>query len=159
MILEITTNTVTGSEPTNLSTAKIYFRSEESDGIEDSIITSFLKQAREAIEIAINRSLVSRTLQVYLDDYVGYLPYGPIVPASFDIDSGTTDYSGKTYPYINESDACTINYNCTAYISEDLKNAIYELASFWYHRGDINDRSIPDKVKLVIKRHSRNLFV
>jgi hypothetical protein len=158
MILEILSNTVTGTEPTTLAGAEIYFRSEESTGIEDTLILDLLIQAREGIEKVCNVSLVEREIELYLDEYVGYLPYGPIDPTTLAVTEGEAEFKGKNYPYCKESANATVEYTCTAYQSQDLINAIYELASYWYFRGD-NERALPDKIKPVIKRHSRNLFV
>lgn len=159
MILEILSDTITGTEPTNLNDAQIWFRSEDSNGIEDDLIDSLLIQARHAIESACNISLIDRTLEVYLDEYIGYLPLGPIDSDSWVVNSGTVDKKGFSYPYVNESENANVTYDCLAVFNPDLINAIYELASFWYFRGDMNDRSIPDKVKLVIKRYTRRVFV
>lgn len=159
MILEILSDTITGTEPTTLSDAQIWFRSEDSNGIEDDLIGSLLSQARHAIESACNISLIDRTLEVYLDEYIGYLPLGPIDSDSWTVNSGTVDKKGFSYPYVNESENANVTYDCKAVFNPDLINAIYELASFWYFRGDVNDRSIPEKVKLVIKRYTRRVFV
>jgi hypothetical protein len=159
MILEITSNTITGTEPTNLVDAQLYFRSEDSNGIEDDLIQSFLSQAREAIETSCNISLISRSVEVYLDEYIGYLPYGPIDTTSYTVVSGTASKKGSQYPYINESADAVVTYDCIAVFNPDLINAIYELASFWYFRGDMNDKAMPEKVFRVIKRYSRNVFV
>ena len=159
MILEILSNTVTGSEPTNLVDAQLYFRSEDSNGIEDDLIQSFLSQAREAIETACNLSLINRTIEIYLDEYVGYIPFGPIDNDSWVVASGTINKKGLAYPYINESLNARVTYNTTAQGNPDLINAIYELASFWYFRGDENTKAMPEKVSRVIKRYTRNVFV
>jgi hypothetical protein len=158
MILEIVSNQITGNEPTNLTDAVIYFRSEDSNGEEDDLIESLLVQAREGIEKVCNLSLIERTMTLYLDEYVGYLPLGPIDPISLTVTEGEADFKGKSYPYCNGSENATVEYNCLAHDSQDLINAIYELASYWYFRGD-NERSLPDKIKPVIKRYTRNLFV
>jgi hypothetical protein len=157
MILEILSNDITGSEPTNLQDAEIYFRSEDSNGIEDDLIESLLKQAREAIEKSTNISLIERTVKVYVNEYAGYLPLGPIDPDSVTKISGEVEIRGKAYPYSYWAEDATVEYDSLAYQSEDLINAIYELASFWYFRGD-SDRSLPDKIKPVIKRNTRNTF-
>jgi hypothetical protein len=159
MIFEIISDTEIGSEPTILQDAQLYFRSEDSNGIEDDLIKSFLRQARQAIETATNLSLIDRELEVYCDEYIGFLPYGPIDPNTLTIVSGTADTKGKAYPYVNESADATITYTTKAYVNEDILNAIYELASFWYFRGDVNTMNMPDKVKFVIKRHTRKTFV
>lgn len=159
MILEILLNTVTGTEPTNLQDAQLYFRSEDSDGIEDDLIQSFLIQSREAIENACNLSLIDRYMEIYLDEYVGYLPLGPIDSESWTVESGTVLKKGFSYPYVNESADAKVSFNCVAVPNQDLINAIYELASFWYFRGDVNETSIPDKVKIAIKRYTRRVFL
>jgi hypothetical protein len=157
MILEILSNQITGAEPTYIEDAQIYFRSEDSDGIEDKLIFSLLKQAREAIEKSTNISLIERTVKVYVNEYAGYLPLGPIDPNSLTKISGEVEIRGKAYPYCYWGEDATVEYHSLAYQSEDLINAIYELASFWYFRGD-SDRSLPDKIKPVIKRNTRNTF-
>lgn len=159
MILEILSNTVTGSEPTSLTDAQLYFRSEDSNGIEDDLIQSFLSQARIAIETACNLSLINRTLEIYLDDYIGYVPYGPIDNDSWVVNSGTVNKKGFAYPYINESVNANVTYNTTPQVNPDLLNAVYELAAFWYFRGDDNTKMMPEKVVKVIKRYTRNVFL
>lgn len=159
MILEILSNTVTGSEPTNLVDAQLYFRSEDSNGIEDDLIQSFLSQAREAIETASNLSLIERSIEIYLDEYIGYIPLGPIDVDSWTVVSGTVDKKGLAYPYINESVNARVTYNTIANFNPDIINAIYELASFWYFRGDGNTKAMPEKVVRVIKRYTRNVFL
>jgi hypothetical protein len=157
MILEIQSNTITGSEPTNMTDAVIYFRSEQSAGEEDSLIQSLLIQAREGLETMCNLSLVSRDMVLYLDEYVGYLPLGPVDSSTLIVAEGEAEFKGRNYPYCNGSTAATVEYSCIPYDSQDLINAIYELASYWYFRGG-NDGSIPAKIKPVIKRYTRNLF-
>lgn len=159
MIFEIVSQTDIGSEPTNLHTAQLYFRSEDSDGAEDDLITSFLKQARIAIENACNISLVEKQMEVYCDEFIGYLPFGPIEPSTLNAESGSCDTKGKAYPYVNESSAATLTYTTKSALNEDLLNAIYELASFWYFRGDMDQKTMPDKVKIVIKRYTRKVFL
>jgi len=158
MILEIQSNQITGVEPTNLTDAQIYFRSELSGGEEDSLIESLLVQAREAIEKMCNLSLIERKMTLYLDEFIGYLPLGPIDPESLAVKEGEASFKGKSYPYCNGSENATVEYNCLVTESTDLVKAIYELASFWYFRGE-NNGALPDKIKPVIKRHTRNLFV
>jgi hypothetical protein len=157
MILEIQSIEKIGVEPTDLATAQLYFRSEDSNGIEDDIIQSFLIQAREGIEKTCNLSLVEKKIELYLDEYIGFLPYGPIDLDTLEVTEGSAEFKGKTYPYCNGSINATVEYITKAVDSQDLINAIYELASYWYFRGD-NGRAIPDKIKPVIKRHTRNLF-
>ena len=159
MILEILSNTVTGTEPTTLLDAEIYFRSEQSNGIEDDLIQSFLTQAREAIETACNLSLINRTIEIYLDEYVGYLPLGPIDSDTWTVVSGTVLKTGFSYPYVNESANARVTYDCVGVPNQDLINAIYELASFWYFRGEMDSRAMPEKVAKVIKRYSRKVFL
>lgn len=159
MILEILSNTVTGSEPTNLQDAQLYFRSEDSNGIEDDLIQSFLIQSRTAIENACSLSLIDRQIEIYLDEYIGYLPLGPIDSDSWAVNSGTVDKKGFSYPYVNESFNANVTYNCVAVPNQDLINAIYELASFWYFRGDANTKEMPEKVKIAIKRYTRRVFL
>lgn len=159
MIIEIFSNTVTGNEPTDLASAQTYFRSEDSGGIEDNLINNFLIQAREAIESATNISLVNRALEIYIDEWIGFLPLGPVDPDSLTVNSGSVNIRGFSFPYINNSSNAILRYDCVAADNKDLTNAIYELASFWYFRGDINDRSIPEKVAKVIKRYTRRTFI
>jgi hypothetical protein len=157
MILEIESIEKIGVEPTDLTTAQLYFRSEDSDGEEDDIIQSFLIQAREGIEKVCNISLVEKKISLYLDEYIGFLPYGPIDPDTLEVTEGKADFKGKNYPYCNGSELATVEYTTKTIESQDLTNAIYELASYWYFRGN-NERAIPDKIKPVIKRHTRNMF-
>jgi hypothetical protein len=159
MILEIVSDTITGTEPTSLTDAEIWFRSEDSNGIEDNLISTLLIQARTAIESACNISLIDRTIELYLDEYIGYVPFGPIDSDSWTVNSGSVSKKGFSYPYVNESENASVTYECKAVFNPDLINAIYELASFWYFRGDSNTKEMPEKVKIVIKRYTRRVFV
>ena len=159
MIIEVLKNTPTGAEPTNLQEAQIYFRSEESGGIEDDLIQSFLIQARTAIENARNMSLVNREMELYLDEYAGILPLGPIDPDSWNVVSGTVRKKGFSFPQVTESANARVAFDCVALPNKDIINAVYELAAFWYFRGEINTVDMPEKVKRVIKRYTRRVFV
>ena len=153
MHFEIASKQRIGNEIATRQEAEIYFRSEDSDGIEDSLINGLVTLARETMERAINRSLVSHEVICYASDWKGFLPFGPIDPESIQSDNMIT-VQGNSYPYvIVGEDQTQITYETECYISGDLKNAVLELAAYWYERGDYEGASIPPKLKPIIALH------
>ena len=153
MHFEIASKQRIGNEIATRQEAEIYFRSEDSDGIEDSLINGLVTLARETMERAINRSLVSHEVICYASDWKGFLPFGPIDPESIQSDNMIT-VQGNSYPYvIVGEDQTQITYETECYISGDLKNAVLELAAYWYERGDYEGASIPPKLKPIIQLH------
>ena len=153
MHFEIASKQRIGNEIATRQEAEIYFRSEDSNGIEDSLINGLVTLARETMERAINRSLVSHEVICYASDWKGFLPFGPIDPESIQSDNMIT-VQGNSYPYVIVGDNQTqITYETECYISGDLKNAVLELAAYWYERGDYEGASIPPKLKPIIALH------
>lgn len=144
---------VTTGEIATLEEAKIYFRSEESGGVEDYLITELITQAREEIERLTELSLVASEVQVYAENFKGYLPFYPIKLIDGEpVIESTSEITkkGKTLVYIEATDEAIIDYETTAKGGKDLKNAVLELAFHWYKRGG-EDKGIPEKVMKVIK--------
>jgi hypothetical protein len=153
MHFEVASKQRIGNEIATRAEAEIYFRSEDSNGIEDSLINGLVTLARETMEKAINRSLVSHEVVCYASDWKGFLPYGPIDPESIDSDNIIT-VQGNSYPYvIVGEDQTQITYETECYIGEGLKNAVLELAAYFYERGDYEGASIPPKLKPIIALH------
>jgi hypothetical protein len=118
MHFEIASKQRIGNEIATRAEAEIYFRSEDSNGIEDSLINGLVTLARETMEKAINRSLVSHEVVCYASDWKGFLPYGPIDPESIDSDNMIT-VQGNSYPYvIVGEDQTQITYETECYIGE-----------------------------------------
>ena len=133
--------------------ATTYFRSEESGGIEDSLIIDLMTGARETIEKMTNLSLIDRNIKVHCVNWAGYLPYGPVVEIQSVQEIKKT---GTSYPYIDAKEQdLIINYKTKAFKSIALKNAILELALFWYERGDFTMGSFPEKLNKVILNNRR----
>lgn len=149
---------ITGQEIATLQEAKTYFRTEDSGGVEDSLINQLVSTARDTIERLIDRSLVASTVTVFASDWKGNLPFGPIDPMSLTID-GIASLQGNRYPYAVVSKNTTITYDTEAYGIEALKSAVLELAFYWYERGDFEQLEVPAKIKAVLKPHSRLTFI
>ena len=147
---------ITGQEIATLAEAKTYFRTEDSGGVEDSLILSLVKMARETIERKIDRSLVASDVEVFASDWKGYLPFGPVV--SYEID-GIATVQGNRYLYVNTSQNVTIKYETEAYCSAGIKNLVLELAFYWYERGEFEGGEVPAKLKPLIRAHSRLNFI
>lgn len=72
--------TIATTEPVTLAEAKLHLRLDTSD--EDSLITAQIKRAREECEHLLGRSIATRTMGLYLDDFPDgaiLLPRGPVV--------------------------------------------------------------------------------
>lgn len=153
MVFEVSSKTRTGNEIAARWEAEIYFRSEQSDGIEDALIDSLITLARETMESALNRSLVANEIEVYAQEWKGYLPYGPIDVDSI-VYSETTETKGNKYPYVIVGETgTTITYDTIPFEAEGLKNAVLELAAYWYERGEYSGGQIPAKLKPIINLH------
>lgn len=139
-------------EPVSIEDAKVYFRSEESDGIEDTLIQRLISTARETIEKMTNLSLIDREIELYLEDWKGFIPYGPIDEL---VTSKDITIKGKSFPYIETAGDVTINYTTSAKHSKDLKSAILELAFYWYERGEFTGGEVPEKIMPVINNNRR----
>jgi hypothetical protein len=146
---------ITGSEIATREEAKVYFRTEDSGGVEDNLIQDVITVARETIEKLIDRSLIESNVTVYAKDWKGNLPFAPCTNVSVD---GIASIIGNKYPYAVVNDA-TITYNTSCYGSMDIKYAVLDLALFWYERGTFGGGQIPEKIKKVIKAHTRLNFI
>lgn len=67
MFLKVTTPPAT--EPITLAEAKIHLRVDPDITDEDALITDLIVQAREYVEEATNRALITQTLEYTLDDF------------------------------------------------------------------------------------------
>lgn len=153
-MFNIISRTITGNEIATVAEAKIYFRTEESGGIEDALIADLIEQAREEIERLTEVSLVDSEVQVYAENFKGYLPYSPVKLESGEpVIESTAEIvkKGKTLIYIEATDETVIDYETTAKVGKDLKDAVLELAFDWYKRGETEKEGIPPKVMKVIK--------
>jgi hypothetical protein len=155
-MFNVVSRIITGQEIATLQEAKTYFRTEDSGGVEDSLIQSLVSLARETIEGKIDRSLVASNVVVFASDWKGYLPFGPV--ASYTID-GIATVQGNKYLLVNASQNVTISYATEPYISAAMKNAVLELAFYWYERGEFTGGEVPAKIKPIIRQHSRLSFI
>jgi hypothetical protein len=143
------------SEPVSLNEAQVYFRNEESGGIEDDLILSCVSAAREYLEQALNRSLVPNNIELtLLEGFKGYLPYGA-VDGNVTFSNGAIVY-GTKYPYVKAEALTTATYQTAAYQNAGVKQAVLELAYFYYTRGEESQMPIPAKVQAFINNHTRN---
>lgn len=157
-MLTVEKRTITGTEIASLQEAKVYFRTEDSGGVEDNLINSLVKLARETIELRIDRSLVASEVELFASDWKGYLPFGPIDRESLQID-GIATVQGNSYTYVNTARNVSITYNTIPYDSDGIKNLVLELAFYWYERGEFEPLEVPAKIQAVIRRHSRLNFI
>jgi hypothetical protein len=148
-MLEVISKVRTGLEIATLADAEIYFRSEESGGIEDSLIEELITAAREEIEELANISLVENDIVIYAEEWSGFLPY-PRVNA---ITTPDITFTGSKMPYVEIVDGIEIAYSTLGRESKQLKAAVLELAFHWYKRGD-DDLNIPIRVQRVIDSES-----
>lgn len=131
-------------EPVSLTEAKLHLRVEHTD--EDTLISNLISAAREHAESFQNRAFITRTYDLFLDNWPSRsftLPQGPIQeilsigyfnengeegqvdPGAYSLDSEGHIYlkSGKSWPNIvtlQEKDGVKISYK--AGISDDADN-------------------------------------
>lgn len=146
-MIDILSKTPT-TEIATLEEAKIFFRSENSGGIEDSLITGLIISAREWLEEAMNRSVQENTIRVYVYEYAGFLPFAPVASISSPVD---LIFAGKSMPYIEIDQGVEIEYTTLANNTQIFKTATLELAFEWYRRGD--QTIIPESVKRVVRAY------
>lgn len=143
-------------EPVTLAEAQIYFRSEDSDGLEDNLIEDLVSAAREYLESRINRSLIGSDLVVtFVEDFKGWVPYGPVNGAITWVDTEPASTYGQNYPYVQIDTTTKAIYKTSAYSSHIAKQCILELALFYYERGSFDWAMIPIKTKMAIQSISR----
>jgi hypothetical protein len=152
-------NEVTGSEPTTLAEAQIYFRSEQSGGIEDNLILSLLKSARWQIEQFCSISLIEREVEVEIIEFEQWLPFGPV--GTLTVTAGSPEILGTKHPYVKATERAVIEYTTEAKVNDDLLQAVYELAFFLYERGDFQTTVAdwPPKIRRNLQPYKRLLFV
>jgi hypothetical protein len=140
-------------EPVSLADAQIYFRNEDSGGIEDDLIMLNVAAARELLEEKLNRSLVANEIELTLDEgFSGYLPFGAVVgEVTFSQD---VEIYGTKYPYVKCDKLTVATYETAPYYRTDIKMAILELAYHLYDRG--GDTNYPKKVEMIVMKHTRN---
>lgn len=143
-MFEIISKIDTGPEIATPAEAKVYFRSEESQGVEDALILELIKAAREELEDLTGRSLTAHTIVVYAENWRGFLPYPNVSSITTPI-----SFEGKAMPYVTIDEGIEITYSTIATSLKQLKMAVLELAFYWYKRGD-EPRDIPPKIKRVI---------
>lgn len=134
-------------EIATVNEAKIYFKSEDSGGIEDSLIEDLIVSAREWIEKAMNRAVVESTVVIYAEDYKGFLPLNLVNEITT---SGIT-YTGKTMPIIEVAEGKEITYTTKVIDQKIFKTATLELAKWWYERGE--DTDIPEKILKIVRAY------
>lgn len=157
-MFSIESRVITGSEIATLQEAKLYFRTEDSGGVEDALINQLITTARDTVERIIDRSLVTSTVTVFASEWKGYLPFGPINSQSVTI-TGVAALQGNKYPYAITSENTTITYTTEAYSNVALKSAVLELAFYWYERGEFTGGEVPNKIKAVVRPHKRLTFI
>jgi hypothetical protein len=149
---------ITGNEIATLEEAKAFFRAEESGGYEDSLILDLVSTARGIIEKLIDRSLIESSITIFAEEWKGYLPFAPIAVDSIEI-TGKPIIKGLKYPILETTAECTVSYDTERYFTSELKNAVLELAFYWYERGEFTGGEVPNKIKKVIRTHSRLNFI
>jgi hypothetical protein len=137
---------VAGTEIATLDEAKIYFRAEESGGIEDDLIEELITSAREWMEEAMNRSIVSNTVTLWAEDFKGFLPYGRVSEIT-----SPTELAGTSgnIQYVDVTSGVEIVYTTTPSPENIFKTGVLELAKWWYERGE--DAEIPMKVLRIVR--------
>lgn len=156
LIIESKTASSGATEPVTLSEAHTYFRSEDSDGVEDTLINNLISAARAYIEKRTNRSLIDSDLVVtFAEGFKGYLPYGPLTGTITWTDDEPASTYGEKYPYVEIDTTTKATYSTEAYSDSQVKQAVLELAMFMYERGDFTWDSLPVKLKTSIAQFSR----
>lgn len=134
------------TEPVNLTDFKVHARIDSAD--EDTYHTALLKQCRKLFERVTGIGLVIKTMTVVVrnEKHEQALPFAPFSTITSFVDSSGTAVISADYEFIDSiylkrpvSTYSKIVYvtNPTNNINDDIKLAIYQLASFYtMHRGD-----------------------
>jgi len=163
--------TETGSEPVDLSLAKLYARC-QTGTTEDTLFTLFITAARKAVESLTGLSIIAKTAKVSFMNPAGYfeLPYGPVKaspPPVYKDSNGATitpTVLGYDYPVIQDGfyDYATADYSVGfTTVPEELKVAILAQIAFLYeNRGDNSDSATVCQVtQKICQRYSRIPFI
>jgi len=103
------------AEPLSLTEAKAHLRVDFSD--DDTLITALIKSARQAVEQATSRSLITQTWQLTLDTFPSTgairLPMGPVQSVtsvnSYDEDDTETLFAATNYLVDTAGDRLALN--------------------------------------------------
>lgn len=126
----ISVATAPTSEPITTAEAKAWLRVTSDD--EESLIASLITSAREAVEIDSRRSLMTQTIDLWLDEwpckYFFELPRGPIQSVSFlkyyDTANTLTTWSSSNYALDAARNVLQIIRSATIPSLHDVANAI-----------------------------------
>lgn len=154
------------TEPVTLAEAKLYCRVTTST--EDALIETMITQAREAIELATNLSLIPRQVEVWFNNQGGFfqLPFGPVTYLLAVYDNNGDEITGNelkvvggAYPKINfpnQADMRAVynaGFDC---LPKDLKIAILDQVSYDYeNRGLDSNTGICEKTWRACQRWSK----
>jgi uncharacterized phiE125 gp8 family phage protein len=156
------------TEPVTLAEAKAYCR--VSTSTEDTLFSTLITQAREAIEMATGLNLVPKAMVIYFNNIGGNfeMPFGPVT-ASFklyDMEQDALEITGTDYQligdkfpklvypkYANLKATYTSGYTT---VPTDLKVAILDQVSYDYeNRGLDADTGICNKSWKACQRWTR----
>ncbi len=167
----ITVHTEATAEPITLAEAKAFLGIDTAVTTHDTKITAGIAAARKKVEQLSGRSLVSRTLKLWLDEYSDTyidLPYPPTTSVTsvkvYDSE-GTADTltNDEDYHlvgsrlYVNGSGyAIEVIYTTTANTEEFYKLAIKKQLVYDY-RNEYNDNGFDQEVAKMISTVSLNL--
>lgn len=145
----ITVSTAPTTEPLTSAEAKAWLRVTDSE--QDSLISSLISQAREAVEIDSRRSLMTQTIDLSLDAwpdcYQIELLRPPIQSISYikyyDVDGTLTTWSSGNYS-LDAARACVqISQDATLPILDSVANSI----SVRYVAGYTSAANVPQGLK------------
>ena len=133
------------TEPVTLADFKVHARIESSD--EDAYHTALLITARKLFERVTGIGLVIKTMTVTVrnEKSAVALPYAPYSSITSFVDSEGEAVTSDEYEFIDSIylDNPVTDYSKIVYVTapgtipQDIKHAIYEIASFYtMHRGD-----------------------
>lgn len=158
------------TEPVTLANFKTHARIESTD--EDVYHTSLLVQCRKLFERVTGRGLVVKTMTVVVRNELGNveLPYAPYssITSFVDaegaaVDSTNYEFTDSTFLKIPETDYAKIVYvTAPGTIPDDIKLAIYQLASFYtMHRGDssVNGEDYNKRLHQIAQPYKRHTWL